>query len=121
PTTLLPSEPTPLEAILRLAIRDHDLPLAQAAWERRAALEPALLLDQQRQYVEFLLQEGAAASARQAWLQIVPDGVAGTPTNLVWNGGFEMERLRGWGFDWRVRRMWGVQVNLDRATAASGG
>jgi tetratricopeptide (TPR) repeat protein len=120
PATLLPSESAPLEALLRLAIRNRDLPLAQAAWKRRATLEPALLPDQQRQYLEFLLREGEAARARQLWLQMVPNGVAGNPSSLVWNGGFEMERLRGWGFDWQVRRIWGVQVNLDRSVAASG-
>jgi tetratricopeptide (TPR) repeat protein len=120
PTTLLPSEATPLEALLLLAIRHRDLPLATAAWERRAVLEPTLLLNQQRQYVEFLLQAGEAARARQVWRQIVPEGGAGHPSSLVWNGGFEMERLRGWGFDWQVRHIWGVQVYLDRAVAASG-
>jgi hypothetical protein len=38
----------------------------------------------------------------------------------VWNGGFETDRLRGWGFDWQVRRIWGVQVHVDRAVAAGG-
>jgi tetratricopeptide (TPR) repeat protein len=118
--TLLPSEAGPLEAILQLAIRNRDLPLARAAWERRAALEPTLRPSLQRHYLEFLLQEGEAAGARQLWLQIVPDGVKGNPSSLVWNSGFEMERLRGWGFDWQVRRIWGVQVNLDRSVAASG-
>jgi tetratricopeptide (TPR) repeat protein len=120
PTSLLPAEAAPLEALLQLAVRDGDLPLAQAAWERRAALEPAPSPGLQRRYLEFLLHRGEAARARQLWLQIVPDGVAGTPHNLVWNGGFEQERLRGWGFDWQVRRMWGVQVSLDRSVAARG-
>ena len=118
--TLLPSEARPLEAILQLAIRNRDLPLARAAWERRAALEPTLRPSLQRHYLEFLLQEGETAGARQLWLQIVPDGVTGNPSSLVWNSGFEMERLRNWGFDWQVRRIWGVQVNLDRSVAASG-
>ena len=38
----------------------------------------------------------------------------------MWNGGFERERLRGWGFDWQVRQAWGVEVSLDRFAAASG-
>jgi tetratricopeptide (TPR) repeat protein len=36
-TSLLPSEPEPLLVLLRLAMRNADLPLARAAWERPAA------------------------------------------------------------------------------------
>jgi hypothetical protein len=38
----------------------------------------------------------------------------------VWNGGFETERLLGWGLDWRIRKLWGVDVALDRFVAAAG-
>ena len=125
PASLLPSEPEPLLAIIRMAMRDSDLPLARAAWERHselsAAMPPSLQREYlQRDYLEFLLQEGDAVGARQLWTQIAPASIADTPGNLVWNGGFERERLRGWGFDWQVRQAWGVEVSLDRFAAASG-
>jgi hypothetical protein len=57
--------------------------------------------------------------ARRVWQTLAPpDGQAGG--NRVWNGGFETERLLGWGLDWRVRRAWGVEVTLDRFAAAKG-
>jgi len=125
PASLLPSEPEPLLAIIRMAMRDGDLPLARAAWERQSELSAALLPGQQREYLqrdylEFLLQEGDAVGARQLWTQIVPASTATDSGNLVWNGGFERERLRGWGFDWQVRHAWGVEVSLDRFAAARG-
>jgi hypothetical protein len=120
PASLLPSEPEPLMAIMRLAMRNGDLPLARAAWERRSELSAAMPPDLQRDYMEFLLQEGDAVSARQLWTQIVPASLAGNSDSLVWNGDFERERLRGWGFDWQVRHTWGVEVSLDRFAAASG-
>jgi tetratricopeptide (TPR) repeat protein len=120
PASLLPSEPEPLMAIMRLAMRNGDLPLARAAWERQSELSAAMPPDLQRDYMEFLLQEGDAVSARQLWTQIVPASLAGNSDNLVWNGDFERERLRGWGFDWQVRHTWGVEVSLDRFAAASG-
>ncbi|HEX9843063.1 MAG TPA: hypothetical protein VGC20_09950, partial [bacterium] len=46
--------------------------------------------------------------------------LGGNASNLVWNGGFERERLRGWGFDWQVRHAWGIEVRLDHFAAASG-
>jgi len=125
PASLLPSEPEPLMAIIRMAMRDRDLPLARAAWGRQAELSAAMLPSLQREYLqrdylEFLLQEGDAVGARQLWTQIVPASIADSSGNLVWNGGFERERLRGWGFDWQVRQAWGVEVSLDRFAAASG-
>jgi hypothetical protein len=125
PASLLPSEPEPLVAIIRMAMRDGDLLLAKAAWERLSELPTALLpgIQQeylQRDYLEFLLQEGDAVGARQLWTRIVPASIASHAANLVWNGGFERERLRGWGFDWQVRQAWGVEVSLDRFAAAGG-
>jgi hypothetical protein len=43
-----------------------------------------------------------------------------TDDNAVWNGGFEADRLLGWGFDWRIQRVWGVDVALDSLVAARG-
>jgi tetratricopeptide (TPR) repeat protein len=120
PASLLPSEPEPLLAILQLAMRDSDLALARAAWQRLTELAAEMPLNLPRDYLEFLLQEGDAVGARQLWTQIVPASIADTSGSLVWNGGFERERLRGWGFDWQVRQAWGVEVSLDRFAAASG-
>jgi tetratricopeptide (TPR) repeat protein len=125
PASLLPSEPESLLAIIQLAMRDGDLPLARAAWERQSELSAAMLPSLQweylqRDYLEFLIQEGDAVGARQLWTQIAPASTADNSGNLVWNGGFERERLRGWGFDWQVRHAWGMEVSLDRFAAASG-
>jgi tetratricopeptide (TPR) repeat protein len=120
PASLLPSEPEPLLAIIQLAMRDSDLALARATWQRLTELAAEMPPNLLRDYLEFLLQEGDAVGARQLWTQIVPASIADTPGNLVWNGGFERERLRGWGFDWQVRHARGVEVSLDRFAAASG-
>jgi tetratricopeptide (TPR) repeat protein len=120
PASLLPSEPEPLLVIIRLAMRDGDLSLAQAAWQRLVECAPTIPLELQRAYLEFLLKEGDAAGARQLWTQLVAVGTSDKANNLMWNGGFERERLRGWGFDWKVRHAWGVEASLDHFAAASG-
>jgi len=120
PASLLPSEPEPLLTIIRMAMRDGDLALARGAWQRLTELAAEMPPNLPRDYIEFLLQEGDAVGARQLWAQIVPASIADNSGNLVWNGGFERERLRGWGFDWQVRQAWGVEVSLDRFAAASG-
>jgi hypothetical protein len=118
--SLLPREPQPLAGMLAAAIRNKDLLLAEAIWERQAGLvppPPALL---QRQYLELLLGEGQGPAARSVWLSLVPDRQSTGAGDSVWNGGFESPRLLGWGFDWRVDRVWGVEVGLDRFVAAEG-
>src|SRR5262249_1134458 len=54
------------------------------------------------------------------WLSFVTDGSPVSEGNVVWNSGFETERLLGWGLDWRVQKAWGVDVALDRFVAAAG-
>lgn len=118
--SLLPAEPEPLTGLLAAAVRQRDLALAQAVWERRAPLAPAIPQDLQRQYLDLLVREGKGAAARRLWLALVPDGRPSSPANAVWNGGFETDTLRGWGLDWQIRRVWGVEVTLDRFVAAQG-
>jgi tetratricopeptide (TPR) repeat protein len=117
---LLPEGAEPLTGILAVAVQHRDLPLAEAAWEQRAPLTPALPAALQRAYLELLLQEGRGRDARRLWLALVPSGRPGAPGDAVWNGGFESESLLGWGLDWQVRRSWGVEIGLDRFVAAQG-
>jgi tetratricopeptide (TPR) repeat protein len=119
PGTLLPDEADGLTNVLLAALRHEDPALAQVAWVKRARLQPPLDAKIARHYLDFLLKAGDGTAARRVW-----EGLASAnghaDGNAVWNGGFETERLLGWGLDWRVRRGWGVEVALDRFTAAEG-
>jgi tetratricopeptide (TPR) repeat protein len=119
-TSMLPAAAEPLTGILAAAVRSRDLELARATWERRAPLAPGIPVGLQRDYLELLLREGEGVEARRLWQAMVPDGRPGAGGNAVWNGGFEADRLLGWGFDWQVRPVWGVEVGLDRFVAAQG-
>jgi hypothetical protein len=105
--------------VLVAAVNNQDATLAEAAWQRLTSLEPTVAPDVARRYLDFLLTEGDGGGARRVWRAMVPQTSAGTE-NLVWNGGFENERLMGWGFDWHVAQTWGVDVALDRFVAARG-
>ena len=120
PGSLLPSEPAGLTNVLLAALQHEDLVLAEVAWSRRAKLEPPLPEATSKAYLSLLLDRGEGAMARRLWLSLVPDGNPAAQGNAVWNGGFETERLLGWGLDWRVRRVWGVDVALDRFVVAQG-
>jgi predicted TPR repeat methyltransferase len=115
--SLLPAEPQALTGVLVAAVSNRDATLADAAWTRRASLRPAVPQTVSRGYLDFLLTEGDGRTARRVWRALMPNSEA---TNLVFNGGFENERLLGWGLDWRVSRVWGVEVIVDRFVAATG-
>jgi tetratricopeptide (TPR) repeat protein len=119
--SLLPTEAEPLTSLLRSAIRKRELDLAQAVWEKRVRLLPAIPDDLNRRFLDLLVEQGQGPAARRAWLAIAPGGeVAAAPDNAVWNGSFETDRLLGWGLDWQVRPAGGVEVRLDRSVAAQG-
>jgi len=120
PGDLLPQEATGLTNVLVVAIRHKDFMLAEAAWTRRASLAPPLPQDLGRQYLNLLLEEGEGGTARRVWTALVANVHPARDSDAVWDGGFEADRLSGWGFDWRVQRAWGVEVALDRFVAAKG-
>jgi hypothetical protein len=120
PATLLPADVDGLTNVLAAALRQQDVTLAGIAWRQRIQLEPPLPDDMVKWYVAVTLDKGAGALARAAWLSFVSDGSPTSESNAVWNGGFETERLLGWGLDWRVQKTWGVDVALDRVVSAAG-
>lgn len=119
PQTLLPSEPDGLTGILVAALERDDLPLAGVAWARRTSLAAGVPGDLGRRYVQRLLEHGSGLAAHAVWSTLVP-GPAGPDNNAVWNGSFETERLLGWGFDWRIQRIWGVDIAFDPFMASRG-
>jgi len=119
-TTLMPTEPQALTELLASAISRGDVPLAGAAWERRAPLAPPIPDGLLRRYLDLLLLDGQGAAARRVWLAMVPGAQANPNGDVIWNGGFEADRLAGWGLDWQIRRVWGVDVTLDRFNASQG-
>jgi len=120
PASLLPTDVDGLTNVMLAALRQKDMTLAGIAWRQRIQLEPPLPDEMLKQYVAVTLDQGAGALARAAWLSFVTDGSTTSDSNAVWNGGFETERLLGWGLDWRIQKTWGVEVAIDRFVAAAG-
>lgn len=118
--SLLPDDADSLTSILQIAIRDGDPALATAAWERRAAMEPPLRAEIQHRLLDLLLEHGEGRVARHLWAAMAPQSGRPDASNLVWNGGFEQAQLLGWGFDWEVRRTWGVEPRVVPSEAAQG-
>ena len=120
PATLLPADVDGLTNVLVAALLQGDLGLAGIAWNRRMQLEPPLAEWIGKRYMALTIDKNEGSMARAAWQSLASDGSAAGSTSAVWNGGFETERLLGWGLDWRIRKLWGVDVALDRFVAAAG-
>jgi len=118
PQALLPSEPEGVIGILVAALEHDDLALATVAWARGQSLAATVPAHIGRRYLQHLLDSGRGLAAHGVWTTLVrgfeDDG------NAVWNGSFEADRLLGWGFDWRIQRVWGVDVALDPFVASAG-
>src|SRR5947199_342845 len=97
PASLLPTDVDGLTNVMLAALRQKDMTLAGIAWRQRIQLEPPLPDEMLKQYVAVTLDQGTGALARAAWLSFVTDGSTTSDSNAVWNGGFETERLLGWG------------------------
>src|SRR3989442_4027450 len=120
PATLLPTDVDGLTNVMMAALRQRDMTLAGIAWRQRIQLEPTLPDDMVKHYVAVTLEQGAGTLARAAWLSFVTDGSPASESSAVWNGGFETERLLGWGLDWRLQDTRGVDVASDRFVGAGG-
>lgn len=109
-----------------------ELDLARAAWERvlknEIPPESEFKVASSFGYIEYLLAKSRVEDAERVWDEALQksgnglrdkrmakeepaDRASGSP-NLVWNGSFENEILRG-GFDWRYPDMKDVQFEVD--------
>lgn len=114
-----------------LVSRD-ELDLARAAWERALKNdippESEFKVSSSFGYVDRLLAKSRVEEAERVWDEALqkagtglrdtrivkeePGARASGPPNLVWNGSFEYEILRG-GFDWRYPGIPDVQFQID--------
>jgi hypothetical protein len=110
----------------------EELDLAHRAWERalknEAPLESEFKVSRAFRYIDHLLAKDRVKEAETVWddalrksgsgvretrLTMNDPGAAATgPLNLMWNGSFENEILRG-GFDWRFSDLKDVQFEAD--------
>ena len=84
------------------------------AWER-AVREGAVPDGLAISYVDYLIRSGDVVTARHIWDGLHPGGAA----SGVWNGGFEND-TESRGFDWRIGKAEGVEINYDYRNKTEG-
>ncbi|NKI36413.1 hypothetical protein HFP89_14680 [Wenzhouxiangella sp. XN79A] len=112
---VLPEGRDYLDQALRIARRQRDPDLADAAWARIQPTPghdaPAFL-----DYIETLLDAGRVGEAQQKWLAVDPAAGQGG----IVNGRFDREFGEGLGLNWRTERApAGVRIQRDTAEYTS--
>ncbi len=106
--------PEALPDYLRYLIRRDMKDATYPAWER-AVREGAVSEGLALGYVDYLINRGDVVTARPIWDSLYPGG--GDPG--LWNGGFE-EDTESRGFDWRIYKGDGFEINYDYRNKTEG-
>lgn len=112
----LPPRAEAYGALLHQALMANDRASAELVWARTYALGQVIPVEMADEYIAWQLDKQRVNDARQVWRQLLERDPGlqgyGSSDDLVVNGGFEKEFLNG-GFDWRIRQVPFVKVELD--------
>jgi hypothetical protein len=96
--------------------------MVKKVWERRASLgykaKPAEFIH----HVDYLISRGDLNDAYRTFEAGLREERLPVPSreNLIVNGGFEMDKVFGGGFDWRFESIRGAEVSFDPTIAMEG-
>jgi len=111
---ILPQGGDYLREAMRVALRQQNLPLADAIWARLAPgtgiEDPAL-----QQFVELLIRVDQIERAAELWAGNDPSYFGRWPTN----GDFDREPVAAMGFEWQLSAPASVRITRDTGTASS--
>jgi hypothetical protein len=119
---IVPKDPSALKQYLGYLYETGDKETAKTAWERRAMFgfkpDPADTL----LHIDFLISKGEINDAFRLWKVKLHE--EGWPTSsdgrLITNGGFEMEKTVGSGFNWKIAKVNGAEVSFDNSVSFEG-
>jgi len=119
---IVPKDPSALKQYLGYLYETGDKETAQTAWEKRAMFgfrpDPADTL----LHIDFLISKGALHEAFRLWkVKLHEEGwPASSDGRLITNGGFEIEKKVGGGFDWKIAKVNGAEVSFDNSVSFEG-
>ena len=119
---LVPKDPVSLNQYLRRLYQIGDEAAAVKVWDLKTSLGQKVDREEALSHMEFLLSRGEVQEAFQVWrARLVEEGCsASADGNGITNGGFEVEKVLGGGFDWRMPNVAGVSLAFDWAVAYEG-
>jgi len=112
-------------ALLALLMEEKETAAAAAVWERLVRLQLPFPPASAFPYLDYLIAQRRPADAFEAWKALLalnpalPAYLEPAGGNLVVNGGFDEDVLNG-GFDWRIRNLPDVKLEMDSGVFHSG-
>jgi hypothetical protein len=119
---LVPKDPSALKQYLSYLYDAGDKETAQIAWEKRAMFGFKPDSGETLQHIDFLISKGEINEAFRLWKVRLHEegGLASSDGRLITNGGFEMEKNVGNGFDWKITKVNGAEVSFDNSVSFEG-
>ncbi|NWF54681.1 MAG: carbohydrate binding domain-containing protein [Syntrophaceae bacterium] len=119
---LIPREPSAYTQFLSYLYRAGDKEAVKKVWERRASLGYKAKSPESIRHMDFLISHGELNEAYRIFEASLKEEGRPVPSreNLIVNGGFEMDRVLGGGFDWKIEAVRGAEVAFDRTFAREG-
>ena len=119
---LIPRDVSAYSRYLVYLYEAGDKEAVKKAWQKRASLEYKAKTPEFVHHMDYLISQGDLndayrtfeAGLREAGLP-VPSG-----QDRVVNGGFEVDKVLGGGFDWRIEPIRGAEVSFDRTVSMEG-
>jgi tetratricopeptide (TPR) repeat protein len=119
---LVPQDPPSLSQYLSYLYEAGDKEMLKKVWGRRASLGYQADRAEIIRHVDFLISHGDLPEAYRIFKARLRDEGLLTPSggNLIFNGGFEKEKVLGWGFDWKIETVPGAEISFDPTGAFEG-
>ncbi len=119
---VIPKDPASTHQYLAHLYEHGDKEGAQKVWQKRLRLGHPVGRNETLQHIEFLIHQQEVHEAHRIWkeglrregLPLPPEG------ELITNGGFEDGALLGGGFEWRMNKVAGAEVSIDRTQSFEG-
>lgn len=119
---LIPRDPSAYGRYLSYLYETGDKEMVRKVWQRRASLGYKAKPLESIHHMNYLISHGDLNEAYRIFEATLRDEGLPLPSreNLIVNGGFEVDRVLGGGFDWRIEPIRGAEVSFDRAIAMEG-
>lgn len=119
---LVPKDPSSINRYIGYLCEKGDHESAKKAWQKKVSYGFKSGRGETIRYIEFLIGKGELNEGFEAWKEALREEGLTIPAdgNLVTNGGFELEKLLGGGFDWKIGKVKGAEISFDSSVALEG-
>jgi hypothetical protein len=119
---LIPRDPSSINRYIGYLCEIGDYDSAKRAWRKKVSYGFKSTREETIRYIERLISHGELGEGFETWKQTLREERLDTSSdgNLITNGGFELDKLLGGGFDWKIAKVKGTEISFDTSVAFEG-